>query len=85
MTKEGIFPDAKSLSFQGLPPLDPITLLGYWIADRYLQWLEKASPTTPNLKKIAELPGATVPGPHHFAWILDRGLKADKCLQWLDR
>ena len=21
----------KSLSFQGLPPLDPITLLGYWI------------------------------------------------------
>ena len=34
MTREGIFPDAKlekSLSFPGILPLDPITLLGYWI------------------------------------------------------
>ena len=36
-------------------------------------------------EKIAELPGAAAPVPHHSAWILDRGLKADKCLQWLDR
>ena len=35
-------------------------------------------------EKIAELPGAAAPGPHHFAWILDRGLKADNCLQWLN-
>ena len=26
---------------------------------------------------IAELPGAATPGPHHFARILDTGIKAD--------
>ena len=34
--------------------------------------------------KIAELPGAAAPGPHHFVRILDRGLKADRSLQWLE-
>ena len=33
------------------------------------------------LEKIAELPGATAPGPNHFAGILDRVLKADRYLQ----
>ena len=37
------------------------------------------------LEKIAELPGATVPAPHHFAGILDRVLKADRYLQWLEK
>ena len=32
---------------------------------------------TPDLKKITELPGAATPGPHHFARILDTGIKAD--------
>ena len=32
------------------------------------------------LEKIAELPGATVLGPNHFAGILDRVLKADRYL-----
>ena len=32
-------------------------------------------------EKMVELPGAATPGPHHFAKILlDRGMKADKCL-----
>ena len=29
------------------------------------------------LEKIAELPGATAPRPHHFAKILERDLKGD--------
>ena len=29
-------------------------------------------------EKMAELPGATDPGPHHFAGILDRILKVDR-------
>ena len=34
--------------------------------------------------KIAELPGAATPGPHHLATILlDKGMKADRCLEWL--
>ena len=37
------------------------------------------------LEKIAELPGATAPGPHHFAGILDRVSKADRYLQWLEK
>ena len=44
-------------------------------ADRCLQWLEKASYQTPNLKKNAKLTGAPAPGPQHFARILNRGLK----------
>ena len=35
--------------------------------------------------EIAELPWAAAPGPYHFARILDRGMKADRCLEWLDR
>ena len=38
--------------------------------DICLELLEKASPQTENLKKIAELPGAA-PGIHHFARVLD--------------
>ena len=34
--------------------------------------------------EIAELTGAAAPGPHHFARILDRGLKAGTCPQWLE-
>ena len=37
------------------------------------------------LEKIAELPGATAPGPHHFVGILDRVLKADRYLRWLEK
>ena len=33
------------------------------------------------VEKIAELPGAAAPGPHHCARILNRGMKADRCLQ----
>ena len=33
--------------------------------------------------EIDELPRAAAPGLHHFARILDRGMKADKCLEWL--
>ena len=36
-------------------------------------------------KNIAELPGAAAPGLHHFARILDRGMKADRCLEWLEK
>ena len=36
-------------------------------------------------EKIAELPGATDPGSHHFAGILDRVLKADGYLKWLEK
>ena len=36
-------------------------------------------------EKNAELPGAAAPGPHHFARILDRGMKADRCLEWLEK
>ena len=35
--------------------------------------------------KIAELPGAATPGPHHFARIMYRGMKADRCLEWLEK
>ena len=31
-------------------------------------------------EKIAELQGAVVPGTHHFARILNRRMKADRCL-----
>ena len=35
-------------------------------------------------EKFAELPGAAAPGPHHLAKILlDEGMKADRCLEWL--
>ena len=37
------------------------------------------------LEKIAELPGATAPGPDHLAGILDRVLKADRYLRWLEK
>ena len=37
------------------------------------------------LEKIAGLPGATAPGPHYFAGILDSVLKADRYLQWLNK
>ena len=37
------------------------------------------------LEKIAEVPGASAPGPHHFAGILDRALKADRYLQSLEK
>ncbi len=43
------------------------------VESRCLQWLEKASSRTPNLKKIAELPGGTAPGTHQFAGMMDRG------------
>ena len=36
-------------------------------------------------EQIAELPAAATPGPHHFARILDRGMKADRCLEWLEK
>ena len=36
-------------------------------------------------EKIAELPWAAAPGPHHFARILDRGMKPDWCLEWLEK
>ena len=50
------------------------------------EWLVKASPQIPNLKKKSvELQGAATPGPHHFAMIMDRGVKADRCLQCLDK
>ena len=49
-------------------------------ADRCLEWLEKTSPHTPDLKEIA-----VAPRPHHFAMILDRGMKADRCLEWLEK
>ena len=39
----------------------------------------------PKFEKITELPGATAPGPHQLARILDRGIKADRCLQWLEK
>ena len=39
----------------------------------------------PKFEKITELPGATAPGPHQLAKILDRGIKADRCLQWLEK
>ena len=35
--------------------------------------------------KIAELPGAAAPGPHHIARVLDRCMKADRCLEWLEK
>ena len=53
--------------------------------DKCLELLEKASPQTPDLKKISELPGAVAPGPHCFARVLGRGMKADRCLEWLER
>ena len=35
---------------------------------------------------MAELPaGAGTPGPNHFVRILDRGMKADRCLKWLEK
>ena len=35
-------------------------------------------------EKIAELPGAAAPESHHLAKILlDKGMKADRCLEWL--
>ena len=35
-------------------------------------------------EKLAVLPGAAAPGPHHLAKILlDKGMKADRCLEWL--
>ena len=36
-------------------------------------------------EKIAELPGAATPGPHHFPGLLDRGTKADRCLEWIEK
>ena len=36
-------------------------------------------------EKIAELPGAPAPGPHHIARVLERGKKADRCLEWLEK
>ena len=36
-------------------------------------------------EKIAELPGATAPGPHHFAGIMDRVFETDRYLQWLEK
>ena len=52
----------------------------------------------PNFKQVTELPGAFAPGsyhfsrlsfqglPHHFARILNRGMKADRqCLESLDK
>ena len=36
-------------------------------------------------KKIAELPGAAAPGCHHIARVLERGKKADRCLEWLEK
>ena len=35
--------------------------------------------------QIAELPGVADPGPHRFARVLGRGMKADRCLEWLER
>ena len=46
-------------------------------ADRSLEWLENALSSPYLMTKIAELPGAATPGPHHFARILDTGIKAD--------
>ena len=45
--------------------------------DRYLKLLQIASPQTPDLKEIPELPGASAPEPHHLARVLDRGMKAN--------
>ena len=44
--------------------------------------LECSSDT--NSKKITVLPGAATPGPHHLAKILlNKGMKADRSLEWL--
>ena len=42
---------------------------------------------TPNSKKerFAELQSAVSPGPPHFARILDRGMKANRPLEWLEK
>ena len=55
MVREGIFSDSKFLKIAELP--DPIILLGYILvrgikADRCLEWLDRASPPNPNLKKL---------------------------------
>ena len=77
MAREGIFLDAKLEKIAGLPGatapgphyfagiLDSVLKAG-----RYLQWLEKASPKTPNLKKSLSFQGLPPHGPHHILMIL---------------
>ena len=36
-------------------------------------------------EKVAELPGAAAPGPHHIARVLDRAMEADRCLECLEK
>ena len=36
-------------------------------------------------EKIAELRKAATPVHHYFARIPDRGMKADRCLEWLEK
>ena len=56
MTREGIFPDAKLEKIAG--PHHFAGILDRVLkADRYLEWLEKASPKTPNLKKSQSFQG----------------------------
>ena len=77
------------LCIQRLPPLEPITLLQYWIGARRLICLCRVTregiSLDSNFAKIAELPGVAAPGPHRFARVLGRGMKADRCLEWLER
>ena len=56
MTREGIFPDAKLEEIAG--PHHFARILDRVLeADRYLQWLKKASPQTLNLKKSLSFQG----------------------------
>ena len=50
MAREGIFPDAKLEKIAELPGAVAGIMDRVFETDRYLQWLEKASPQTPNLK-----------------------------------
>ncbi len=36
-------------------------------------------------EKVAELPGTAAPCPYHIARVLYRCMKADRCLEWLEK